>query len=199
MTWSVLGVDQSPTSTGWAHLAKDGTRPIWGMKKLDSWTDNEGERLWEWMNWLGDLCRKKQVTHLFLENTFAPEDHHETLTNKIGQYGLIGMGDMVRFLLGTEGQHIAFRLVASGQWRPVFIGTERAPKFVAARLRRQWLKDRAVAACLERGWVVENDNMADALGIMNFGCMTIDPVYATRQGPLFRRQELVVERIMREG
>ena len=54
-------------------------------------------------------------------------------------------------------------------------------------------------ACQARGWMVENDNVADALGIMNFGCCIIDPNYAVRQGPLFRRAEMKIDNEKREA
>lgn len=192
MKWSVLAIDQSMTASGWAHLQHGQKVPTWGLRTCAAWGDDEGRHLWEFLEWLGEKMTALQVTHLFLENTFIP-NHNEGLTMKIAQYGLIGMASTAAFLCGRRGQPVEFAVVTPGQWRATFLGSSEPPKGLVKGQRRTWLKDKAVRACLERGWNVEDNNVADALGILAFGCSAIDPAFATTQGPLFRRAELTFD------
>jgi len=193
MTWSVLAVDQSASSTGWAHLSHSQNTPTWGNFTMKPWADHEGERLWTWMSWLGEKVEALKVTHLILENTFRPQ-HEETLTQKIGQYGLIGMAGVVQYLCNSKkGMAVDFSVVEPRTWRKSFIGSAQPPKGLVKAQRRKWLKDKAIEACHARGWLVENDDCADALGILAYACSAIDPGYAAKQVGLFKRAELEFE------
>ncbi len=189
MTYSVLAIDQSPTSSGWAHIAQGDKAPTWGVIELPSWADREGEMMWQWFTAVGNLLVEKQANYLFLEDTFTPS-HHETLTQRIGQYGTIGLADMAcHRILEVRGQKIDYAIVKPQLWRPPFIGSENPPMGLAKHQRRKWLKDKSVAACHVRGWMVDGNDAADALGILTFGVTTIDPRFAVQQGPLFRRSQ----------
>jgi len=193
MSWSVLAVDQSATSTGWAHLTKGQNTPTWGRLTLPPWKDQEGARLWAWFTWLGKMATDLKITHLVLESTFIPM-HNEDLTQRIAQYGQIGMADAVAHLCTTErGQVVDFSVVSPGQWRKAFLGSADAPKGLVKHQRRAWLKDKAVTECHKRGWLVENNDSADALGILAYACGAIDPAFAVQQGPLFRKAEMQFE------
>lgn len=190
MSWSVLAVDQSMTSTGWAHLAKGQHTPTWGRYTLPSWHDREGECLWTWFSWLGEKVADLRVTHLILENTFIPM-HNEGLTNRIAQYGQLGMASAVAWLCTEKkSQPVEFSVVTPQQWRRAFLGSADAPKGLVQAQRRTWLKERCVAECHKRGWLVDGNDAADALGILAYACSAIDPAFAIRQGALFRRAEL---------
>ena len=198
MTYSVLGIDQSMTSTGWAHFREGDKKPTWGKYTLPNWADDEGRFLWKWFSWLGHKVTELQVTHLYLEHTFNPQDHHENLTEKIAQYGQIGMADCVRHLCAEKGQPITFELVTTRQWRVPWLGNEEPPKGLVKQQRRAWLKEKSLAACHARGWMVDCDDVADALGIMTFAITCLDPRFAVQQGPLFRRQQSNFEKEERE-
>lgn len=198
MNYSVLGIDQSMTATGWGHYRFGDKLPTWGLHTMPYWGEHEGKYGWEWYKWLDEKLITLQVTHLYLENTFNPK-HDEALTNKLAQYGQILLADMaIVAIMKCREVEIDFRLVTVQQWREEFIGGKPPPGLVTQQ-RRKWLKDKSVEACVARGWMVENDNVADALGIMNFGCCIIDPNYAVRQGPLFRRAEMKVDNEKREA
>ncbi len=191
--WSVLAIDQSATSTGWAHLAKGQRAPTWGKFTLPSWQDREGECLWKWFTWLGEKVVETKATHLILENTFQP-DHREDLPLLIAKYGEIGMASAVAYLCTTQkGQPVDFTVVTPSQWRALFLGSDQPPKGLVKHQRRTWLKERAVAECHRRGWIVDSHDVADALGILAYACGAIDPAFATQQGPLFRRAEMQCE------
>lgn len=189
MTWSVLAIDQSMTSTGWAHLRQGQRVPTWGRYTLPSWHDREGELLWKWFSWLGEKVVETQATHLILENTFQP-GHREDLPLLIAKYGQIGMASAVAHLCTTQkSQPVDFSVVTPSQWRAAFLGSATPPKGLVEHQRRKWLKDRAVAECHIRGWLVDGNDSADALGILAYACGAIDPAFATQQGPLFRQAE----------
>lgn len=189
MSWSVLAVDQSMTSTGWAHLRDGQQTPTWGIFTQPSWEDREGEMLWKWFSWLGKKVSELQVTHLVLEDTFRP-DHQENLTKGIAQYGQLGMASAVAHLCTAERNHpVEFTVAASKTWRATFLGSAEPPRGLVKHQRRAWFKDRAVSECHKRGWMVSSNDAADALGILDYACSAIDPRYASQAGSLFRRAE----------
>lgn len=198
MSYSVLGVDASMTSTGWMHYGQGDKTPTWGLKTLPSWGDNEGQYLWEWFEWLGHLCVEKKVTHLFIEDTRFSHKHEEKLTNMIASICLIGQASIVAYKLGQRGQQIEFQAVSPIDWRREFLGNMHKPSGIAGPQWRTMLKEAAIDQCLKRGWIVESDDIADAGGIMTFGICTIDDGFRVKQGPLFRRAEQTLSEKVRE-
>lgn len=194
MAYSVLAVDQSMTSTGFAHYREGDPAPTWGVFSLPTWEDREGEMLWQWFEWLGKKVSDLGVTNLYLEQTFNPHSHHEALHMKIAQYGQIAMADVVRHLCVTKRGHpLVFELVPVQSWRAEWIGAEQAPKGLVQHQKRKWLKDKSVEAAAKRGWLVDSNDAADALGILSYCIGAIDPAWRVRQGPLFRRAEMACE------
>jgi hypothetical protein len=93
---------------------------------------------------------------------------------------------------------VDFSVVAAGKWRKAFLGSAEPPKGLVKHQRRAWLKDKAVTECHRRGWLVENNDSADALGILAYACGAIDPAFAVQQGPLFRKAETRFDEEQRE-
>lgn len=199
MTFSVLGVDQSMTSTGFGHYRQGDKVPTWGLKTLPAWGDDEGRYLWDWFEWLGNLCVKKKVTHIFIEDTRFHHKHPETLTQEIASIGLIGQACIVAFKLTERGQPIELLAVQPQNWRKAFLGAMPKPEGMAAPLWRKTLKEAAVSQCHIRGWLVDSDDVADALGIMTYGICTLDKSFLQSQGPLFRRAENTHDKFVREN
>lgn len=189
MNYSVIGIDQSMTSTGWGHIRQGDTVPTWGLKSLPPWGDDEGRYLWHWFEWLGNLCVDKQVTHLFIEDTRFSHKHEETLTQLIASIGLIGQAAIVSYKLTQRGQPIEFRAVSPIDWRKTFLGAMPKPDKIDAPVWRKILKEAAVNQCNLRGWMIDKDDEADALGIMTYGVCTIDKSFLHAQGALFRKAE----------
>lgn len=195
--YSVLAIDQSMLATGWAHWLKGEKSPSGGLFSLPSWGDEEGKFLNKWRTWLADMIWDRQVTHLYIEDTsFAllhrDKDgtewglkHHEDTTEKLATFGL-----MCNALQAADKANIEAYLVEPRVWRNRFWGTERPPKSYTPSARRSWLKERSKQSCIERGWIIENHNIADAHGILDFAMCCVDPLYESRSGPLFRRAQL---------
>lgn len=191
MTYRVLALDQSARNTGWAFMEKDGA-PTWGSFLLGPWEDHEGERMLEFDDWFDRAIHSLKVTHVFIEMPATQLDHRESLSANIATFGIPALIAMV-----CKNYDIELAVVTPSSWRTAFIGTGSAPKGLVQKQRRPWLKEQAKKACAARGWLVANDNEAEALGILNYGIMSIDPVYASRQGPLFRRAEMAFDNLKR--
>jgi len=74
------------------------------------------------------------------------------------------------------------------RWRRHFMNVVQAPRTVARKHRRQWLKDQAQKTVKLRGWGDVSADEADALGILDYLRATLEPAYAIRSTPLFERQ-----------
>lgn len=199
MTYSVLALDQSMTSSGFAHFKKGDAAPTYGLFKLPPWQNDEGKYLWQWFENFGKMCVDKQVTHLFVEDVRFLHKHEETLTQMVASIGLIGMAAIIAYRLTERGQPIEFQAVSPIDWRREFLGNMHKPGGIADQLWRRMLKEAAVTECHKRGWLVDGNDMADALGIMTFGICTIDDSFRLQQGPLFRRAASTFEEKVREA
>lgn len=199
MTYSVLGLDASMTQTAWAHYREGESKPTYGLFRLPPWGDDEGMYLWQWFEWLGKLCTELAVTHIFIEDVRFKHKHEETLTQMIASIGLIGQAAIVAHLLTRRGQPVEFFSVWPRDWRAVFLGAMPKPDGINPAVWRKMLKEAAIAQCNLRGWLTDNDNEADACGIMTYGVCTIDPAFQTRQGPLFRAAEKTHDDFVRDN
>lgn len=180
---TALALDQSPLSTGWAVGHPNDTKPLWGVLKLKQWGDAEGERLVEFNEWLTKTIAENGVTHLFYEAPFLPR--HLNFHSIEPQFFLIGHINYV-----AACREIPVQQVAMQSWRSRFLGTTKAPPGLKGDVARKELKQMALRACALRGWLVDNDNAAEALGILDFGLSTLDRKHAGRADILFRRAEL---------
>mgnify|MGYP000851116008 FL=1 len=199
MTYSVLGLDPSMTCSGWAHYRKGDKAPTWGLIQYPAWGDDEGRYLWDWFERVGRLCSDREVTHIFIEDVRFHHQHSETLTQMIASIGLISMATIVAYKLTQRGQPVELLSVQPQVWRKLFLGALPKPDGMSKHLWRKALKEAAVGQCHKRGWMVEQDDEADACGIMTYGVCTIDPAFQTRQGPLFRAAEKTHDDFVRDN
>lgn len=177
----VLALDQSPTATGWAIGAPNG-KPLWGLLKLKKWGDDEGERLVEFDIWIRKIITEHHITHVFYEAPFLPG--HGNFHSIEPQFFLIGHINYVSALHKLPVQQVAMQ-----SWRSRFLGTTKAVGLKGEAARKE-LKQMAIRACAIRGWLVENDNCAEALGILDYGLSALDRKHAGKADILFRRAEL---------
>ena len=198
MNYSVLALDQAMVSTGWAHYRAGDDKPTWGLREDTPWGNQEGQHLWAFFEWLGHLCTDLQVTHLFVEDVRFSHKHEETLTQLVASIGQIGQAAIVAHLLTKRGQPVEFAAVSPLDWRPLFIGKHKKPGGMVDYQWRKLLKEMAVNACLKRGWLVDNDDMADALGILTFGVCSVDDTFLLKQNPIFGRTAAENEAKLRE-
>lgn len=198
MIYSALALDQSMTSTGWAHIGSD-TPISFGTFSMPYWADSEGQYLYEWWEWLGAKCVDLKVTHIWFETPFVPPDHDEKLTERLAQYGLPALACMTQYVLSAKrGQLVEIFKAGVNEWRPPFTGSSRAPEGYTKAQKRAWWKKLVKDQCHLRGWDVQNDNEGDACGILTHGVSTIDVKFMVKQGPFQRRAETAVQNEKRE-
>ncbi len=191
-----MALDQSASNTGWALLPKGG-KVTFGSFLLDSWHEKEGERLLDYFEWLCELVERHGITHLFLESKFNTE-HNEDISARIADYGMIGVADMAAaYMLRYHKMTVKVITVQPQQWRPPFIGGQKAPGGLTKHFRKKWYIERAIQQCALRGLLIDVGDQAEAVGILSYGVSTIDMDFAVLNGPLFRRAEAAYDEEIR--
>jgi hypothetical protein len=176
-TTRALALDQAPRATGWAFGEIMEKKPTYGLFKLDSWNEAEGARMHLFYEWLNGLIRLKGITHLFYE---APVNYGHMPKNfdvTVSQGMQIGCIELVAYRCNLETYKIDVTAM-----RKRFFGTSKGP--------RDWLKEQAVRACHMRGWYVDDDNVAEALGLLDFGLSSLSKQHAGASDVLFHKIDL---------
>lgn len=198
--YSVLALDQSMTSTGWAHYLKGDKAPTGGLFSLPSWGEDQGRHLDAFYRWLYNKVWDLHVTHLAFEEPVLPQglDYREGFGNLLAKYGLPAVIEMVGNNQGIPPDHRL--LVNQSSWRTRFWGKDRPLKGLTKQARTNWLKERSLQACDERGWLVapRKHHIADAMGVLNEALCCIDQRWAANATPLFNRAQLRIENEERE-
>lgn len=184
----VLALDIAKHRTGWAVGRPGMNRPYWGVYELGGdWDRHEGQRLHQWRSFLARKIEEHAVTYLAMERPFIDLKAFDwNATAPILQMFGIALE------LAHERQ-IRAGAVAIASWRSHFLGTAKAPPGLASAQRTSALKDMAVRRCLQRGWLCEFHDEAEALGIMDFALACLDADYEHKTGPDTRRAELKAE------
>lgn len=156
---------------------------MFGIFELPSWGDHEGKRLCDFEDWLKNQIITLGVTHLFYE---APADYDfksfDVTSKQNMQIGKIHSA-AYRCKIPAPEQ------VTPNDWRKRFLGCTK-PVGVTGKAVRPELKRMALKACALRNWFVDDDNIAEALGILDFGLSTLDRKHAGGRDVIFRRAEL---------
>ena len=178
----VLGIDQS-SNFGWAVGYRGMAKPVWGVEKLPKPAGREGVTFIHMSDLLNKIITEHDVERVFFEQTFLP--NNDQLGIRYQQIGLMTHIQSVCERAGVRSMQANIR-----DWRKRFIGKTKSPPHLKGHHSRQWWKDQSVKSCFERGWVTDDDNAADALGIMDFGLCCVDPRYTQQTDALFRRAEV---------
>jgi len=177
----VLGIDQS-SNFGWAVGHRGMKRPVWGVVDLPKPVGREGVMFHRAYYFVLELIAEHKITHCFFEETIKkPTDKLSVLWQQIG------LATHVQSACVSAG--IPSQQVLISDWHKRFIGKTKSPPGLKGQHSRQWWKDQAVKSCFERGWLTDDDNAADALGIMDYGLCCTDPKYTQETDALFRRAE----------
>jgi hypothetical protein len=186
----VLGLDQSPTLTGF--FAGDGKEPpAWGVKEHPDYADNEIPLIAHYREWLTNLVKSRGVEYIFYEqilvvNRTPKGSHRQGATVNVPV--LLKQCAVTCSILCVAGDlSLPAFCVNITEWRDAFLGTHQAPKNI--RERADWFKTEACAAALERGVLIEpkQHHAAEAMGIWEYGMAQLDPVFEHRMGPVIRR------------
>lgn len=187
-----MALDQSPNNTGWAIGRPREKRPIYGKFGLPSWGHDEPARIAAFRDFLVDALTRHGVTHLFyeLDVPAAGKGFAQIYTPKGGRYAGQTRARVVNskdpaitrnqdamttvIWLVAHDKRIPVRPIDVGDMRERFIGCRSVPGLQGDAHRAE-LKKRALRACAMRGWLVEDDNVAEALGHLDFGLSSLDP------------------------
>jgi hypothetical protein len=111
--------------------------------------------------WLDSTISRFLPEEIAFESPILPGTTNLNTCRKL--YGLCGVTEMIarnRRITCTEANLMDIRRH--------FIGCARAPKDVAAKDRRTWMKDSTVTMCRRRGFRPADDNDADALALFSY-------------------------------
>lgn len=177
-----LALDQSPTATGFAIGRPNGSKPVFGTYRLPSWKGVEGERLASYERWLMGLISEYRVTNVYYEAPFLPS--HSDADAIKPQLFLEGLINLVSARLTTDVAKVPI-----DAWRKEAFGFCRLPVFKGDAARKEW-KRMAKVLCLKRGHMVEDDNAAEALLILDYGLGDADANHSRNLRLNGRRAEL---------
>lgn len=174
-----LALDQARNRIGWALGSADMERPLCGVHPLPAVGARHGAMLGHLRDWLDTMIKTYHVRHVIYETPFAgvnPENF--AVVNK-----MLGVIELV-----CDDHEIGCVRAAPVEWRKRFLGCGAAPKHITKGLskraaqvaRRAWLKAETMKACAARGWPVENDDEADACGLLDFGLACHSQSYRER-------------------
>lgn len=184
----VLGIDQS-LDFGWCIGEPSSSRPEWGLLKLPRGSDDDRpvfRKVREFIRW---AIVERGVTDVFFEQTFLA-DHQ----NMRAEFGKIGLASIIIDRADEFGDIEALQVPISA-WRSRFTGHTRVPVGITIQSkRREWWKDQAKIACADRGWLIADHNIAEAVGIWDYGCCCVSTEYEAKSAPLFRRRQFEVDR-----
>lgn len=188
----VLTLDIAKGNTGWAIGNPQMKSPGWGCFATEQWeNDNEGRELSRFRRFLTDKHKTHGLTHIVHEATYMDATKFSPVGTE-AQTMLKGVAHEFAF-----DNKISITQVAASTWRKDFLGVGTAPRPLKGRHATVYLKQLCIKTCAERGWYVENDDMADALGLLIYSLSCLDGKFDSQQGPLFRRGEL--ESMMKRG
>jgi len=177
-----LALDQSPTATGWAIGRPDGSKPAFGTYRLPTWKDAEGERMLVYERWLTHLVAEYRVTNLYYEAPYLPR--HSDADAIMPQLHVIGVITLVAARMKVD-----IAKVPIDAWRKQAFGYCRLPVLKGDAARKEW-KRMAKVVCLKRNLLIEDDNAAEAVLILDFGLADADPHYSRNLRIHGRRAEL---------
>ncbi len=169
----ILSLDLSG-SVGWSRWRPGMTLPASGTVSVGR--ESAGMCFATFRDWLNDQLIGNEVEHLVIEAAFVSV---KTASSAPRLYGLAAICDELcyRRRIGRPER------IAPTAWRRFFLGQAMAPKTVAAKHRRAWLKREAVARCRNLGIDVKSDDEADAIGVLYYERARLIPAYGI-QGDL---------------
>ncbi len=139
--------------------------PEYGSVKFDG---PIGMRAFVFEQWLERIIKDRRVTTIAIEGAVPV-----TRTTSL---------DAILWLRGTElivrkvcaARKINLMVVNLSTWRSFFINIQ-PPKGLSKYARRKWLKAMTIAQCHEMGLDPQDDNAADALGLLTYCLACFDP------------------------
>ncbi len=174
MTYSgkVLALDLA-TMTGWA-VGEPGTAPRFGSMRFAREGHSMAAHFAGCMQWLADFNAVERPRLIVFEAPIPPV-FKLGKTNMDTTRWLIGLCSVVEATLYGKGFDV--REASVSDVRRFFLGT--------GNIKRDDAKIATKRRCRELGWMVGDDNAADACALWLYQCALLDPNLAVRYTPLF--------------
>ena len=174
---TILALDLSKACTGWALWDTKSDSARVGHWVLGSEYTSDGKtyrKLREEMAALSSLC---SIDHIFYEEPLRAEVLHGH-TNLATLRVLTGLAAATE-CLGAELECRSVVPVHNKKWRAIFIGRQKRGTV------RETLKDLAIERCKQLGFRPRNDDEADAIGLLDYGCEALGIM------PVWRKDEVL--------
>lgn len=184
----ILGLDQSRKNTGFCYGIADAEAvPKWGVQPFESYGENGVLLIREVRKWAISLMEVVRPDAVYCEQIVINVARFNSQT-VYEQFEVVAGIEAACDFIGCE----CF-MVDIGTWRKRFLGRGNAPKWAPENDRTNWLKDAAMKACADRGWLIDNHHAAEACALWDFGCAHQDIEYRRRTAARVTRARMAME------
>jgi hypothetical protein len=159
---TILALDLSKRSTGWACWMEGDENPHYGTWVLGSEFTSDGQTYAKLHACLLDLRALSRFEHIYYEEPLRPEtlQGHTNIDTLRVLAGLAAHAESFGYAVGCR----SVSAVHMASWRRHFIGS--MPRGTKTKLLKEYARER----CRTYGWSTANDDEADALGLLDYGC-----------------------------
>ncbi|MGH0004099.1 hypothetical protein ACQU0X_28845 [Pseudovibrio ascidiaceicola] len=164
---------------GWA-VSIEGQPNIAHTHSFDS--PNRGARLSDFLDFLERRIVTYEIELVYVEDRL-PVKARGQQTNQKAEDFIPMMRGVVELAAHRHGAD--FEKVAARTWRKHFLGVGVAPRSVTGS-GRAWFKQQAIARCKRLGLKFDDDNSAEAQGILDYAKSRNSKAFGALSGDLFR-------------
>jgi hypothetical protein len=177
----VLGIDSSPNNCGWcAWDTTEGAKPVVGVYHPGNYGDNNLLLIRDVRKWCLGMIDTHSPVSVWLESV-TPSANRVNPRTWVDQMSVMAAIDNA-----CELNDLLSYQVGPGQWRKRFLGS--------AAGTGEELKIKAVKRVMDYGVMTDNDHIAEAIGICEFGMASVDKAYLKRSEAERVRREIAISR-----
>ena len=174
----ILALDVA-TRTGWC-LGRPGDAPTCGSIRFGQFYSESHEVFGAALKWFSEFLRESPVRPdtLIVEAMLPPT----AMKNHTSRAVRDRLGGLHGVLLGVA------QLRGIGEIASASVGDVRAHFIGDRNCKREQAKREVMLQCEAQGWLVQDNNAADACALWSYACALVDPKLALRVVPLFHRR-----------
>lgn len=173
----ILALDIA-TYSGWARGPVGADAPAFGSLRFGSKGCTSNAVFGACLKWLSAALEPQPRPDIVIIELMLPPEAKVGRTSRDVRDRLAGLHGIIRAVAFLRGIY-EIQEASVGDVRGHFIGVR--------NLQRDHAKLEVLSRCRQLGWMVEDDNQADACALWHFACCLIDPELALRVSPLFNR------------
>lgn len=175
---TILALDLSKARTGWALWETDSDSARFGHWPLGTEFTSDGQTYRKLREEMAALTMLFTIDYIFYEEPLRAEVLHGK-TNIATLRVLTGLAAQTE-CLGAELECRKVVPVHNKTWRALFIGRQKRGT------QRDTLKDLAIERCKQLGMRPRNDDEADAIGLLDYGCEALGVMPPWRKDEVLR-------------